>query len=148
MKLNECYSVPDHVVRRMKELDPDLRLKWDQKKGEVRVERKVTRGKPLNPDLLSNPADYQMAIDGYCLWLSFLPGDMKWDMLLYTIQCLDMWKRGGYKAIDAQLNADEQREKEEGRASWRSDVHHMSAEMFRHLNTPRTGWKPYEVKAD
>ena len=59
-----------------------------------------------------------------------------------------MWKRDGYQAIDLQLNADEQREKEEGRRSWRADVHHMSAEMFRYLNTPRTGWKPYEVKAD
>lgn len=148
MVLNECYSVPTHIVNEIKNLDPDLRLAWDKVKREVRVERKVTRGKPLDASLLLNPVEQQMAKDGYCLWLSFTPSPEKWDMLLYTIKCLDMWKRGGAEAIDMQLNADEEREKEQGRRSWRSDVHHMSAEMFRHLNTPRTGWKPYEVKAD
>lgn len=148
MTLNECYSVPGHLARQIRHMDPMLRLKWDKERQLVRAERKVTRSKPLDPTLVHHIADYEMARDGYCPWLSFLPHDDNYYKLIYTMSVVDAWKLGGWRAIAETIEADEAREKEEKRRSWKSDVHLMAVEMFRNLNTPRTGWRPYEVKAE
>ena len=148
MILNECYSVPQSIINHMTNLDPLLRLHWDQERSQVRVERKVTRGQPLNPELVSRKADYEMARDGYAPWLAFTPSEDNYAKLLHTIKVMDLWKRGGAEAVADQLERDEAREAEEKKVSRKSDFHEIGAEMYRDLNTPRTGWNPYEVKAD
>jgi hypothetical protein len=148
MRLGECYSVPDHVVAQVRAFDPALRIKWGRAEKTVRVERKISRMKAIDPGVPVKFDDFEMAKDGYCLVYRFLPLDENWDKLLYTLRVMDIWKQGGSSAIADLVEADEEREKAEKRRSWKSDVHQMAAEMFRHLNTPRTGWNPYEVKAE
>jgi hypothetical protein len=146
--LNECYSVPRHIIEQIHGLYSDLRLTWDEVTQKVRAERRMTHARYLDPRVFKKPATFRMARDGFGFWLDFPPLEENYHKLLYTIGFMDTWKRGGAKEIARQLEADEEREKNEKRRSWKSDIHMMAVESFREMNTPRTGWNPREVKAE
>lgn len=145
MLLSAICSVPASVVKTMNRLDPDLRLKWDNQREVIRVERKARPGREIDPEHCSRRADYEMARDGYVFWLAFPPSDENYKKLLFTIEFMDLWKRGAFNVAD-EIERQERMEEETRKRAFKSDMYQMGAEMYRHLNTPRTGWNPYGVE--
>lgn len=154
MRLNECYSVPDHVVAGLRQYDPLLRLKWGRAEGTVRLERKVTR--PLSGEVFTLASevpleaydDFESCDEGYSLITKFPPYESNWPKILYTLALTDLQRIGGARAVSDMLEADEQYKKERRTWNRRDDFREMAVDLYKHMNRIKTvpegaGYKPY-----
>lgn len=143
MTLNECYSVPDHIIKDLHDYDPLIRLRWGRAEGLVRVERRLRRTPAYVPPV-SNYDDHCMFRDGYALVLKFPPLESNWPLVLPTLAQTDLQRLGGSHLAD-DLEAREAYEK--ARRAWnrKDDFRVLARDLYRRLNTVRTspeggGW--------
>lgn len=119
MKLNESYSIPDHLWREIHRYDPRIELKWDGRKGEVRVER------------FGNHI------------LSFEPREENYYKLLHTLRHQDLWTkssgaRWGCNVLADQIEADAAMTAQRMRDYWNDRREWEAKEAWGYMNTVRT----------
>jgi len=138
MHLNESYSIPNSIVKDMASYDPDLRLRYCRKSGMVRLERKVTRGAPLDPAWFKQFDDYESARDGFLKIFDFLPTQENFDKILFTLYHMDMWRTGGPLALINRLESIEAEKKENERIRRHDMFTELFKDLWRHINTVYT----------
>src|SRR3990170_1911820 len=137
MRVNECYSVPDHVVAAVRRYDPALRLRWGRASHRMRLERQVARG--MDPEgFRHDPDGFDMARQGYVLVTTFPPCEEAWARLQAYLWYGDVWRRGGAKAVDVELRAAEARDEARLAAAGSDENEGLAREMYRYLRAPRT----------
>src|SRR3972149_1153191 len=94
MRLNETYQFSPAVLRALHHYDSALRVRWGRQERCVRVERRVRRGRDVNPATCrAHFDDYEAARDGYACVYKLHPGQE--HALLARLVADDLWRRGG-----------------------------------------------------
>lgn len=147
MKLNECYSIPNHFVKELTDYDPLLRIRWAKGEGLVRLERKVRHAHKVHlvGDGEVDEAtaarlfdDVQTMNDGYALVTKFEPKASNWPKILYTIALTDLQRLGGARKIADNMENAEEFDKARRQWNRRDDFRHMATDLYRHMNTIKT----------
>lgn len=138
MRLNETYSVPDHIVQDMTRYDPYLRLRWGRAQGRVRLERKIDREKPMDPrNFRFDPDGYDMARQGYTLVGTFEPQEFAYQMLVRELWKKDLQRRG-WRVVADETEAEENRAREKEELDRKDEFMAIGREAWRHMNTVKT----------
>ena len=143
MRLNEGYSVPNHILKDLNDYDTDLRIRWGRAEGLVRVERRVRRARLdyVPPVDTGDPRmfdDAQMIREGYVLVLKFPPFEHNWSLLLYTLAQTDLQRLGGARQVADDLEAEELRAKARRQVNRRDDFREMGIDLYRFMNRPHS----------
>lgn len=147
MRLNEAYTFPDHIVRALVAYDPLLRIRWGRQEQCVRLERKVRRGRDVDPKhCQSNVDDYEAARDGYACVYKAHPH--QGHQLLAAVNAGDIRRQGGARRVAERLEAEEAAAQARARSRRVTVQDAVASDLFRHINTVRTtpegaGWRTY-----
>jgi len=119
MKLNESYSIPDHLWREIHRYDPRVELQWNGRTSKVDVSR---FGQHV---------------------LSFEPRAENFYKLYHTLRCQDIWSRAEYGRSGSQVTYDTIEENaahtaQRIQAKWNDRREWEARESWGYMNTVRT----------
>jgi hypothetical protein len=148
MILGEGYSIPDHIVEAIQAYDPELRIRWGEEKKLVRLERKVTRGAPMDPRWFKHWDDFNGCRDGYILVMEFAPTVENYNKVVYTLKMNDLWAFGSPNQYADELDQQYIDRETRRRQATKELMDDMFRDLWRHLNTVYTvpegaGYKRY-----
>ena len=142
MRLNETYTFPDAVAQQIRRYDPLLRVRWARQEQCVRIERKVRRGRDVNPATCrALHDDYEAARDGYACVYKLHPHQA--HQVLPALVAGDLQRHGGAGRVADRLDADDVARDVRLRRAAGDLTEAWARDLFRHINTPKTGWQPY-----
>ena len=121
------------IKTRLTEYDEFLRVR-EGCKGQYRIERKISHGRPLNPALFADWDDYVCAREGYCLILRVWPSQMD-QRIFYTLWAGDMQRQGGSNKVCDRLDDAYYNRLEKSSAAWGDKVEWQAKERWNSWNT-------------
>lgn len=142
MRLGEMYSFPNDVAAQIRRYDPLLRVRWARQEHCVRIERKVRRGRDVDPATCrALHDDYEAARDGYACVYKLHPNQAR--QVLPALIAGDIWRHRGARAVADRLDKDDQARETRLRRAAGNLTEAWARDLFRHINTPKTGQRPY-----
>lgn len=135
------YSPPSSFVKRLKAVDPLLRVRWSDVKGHYLVERKVTRGNTPDPGAYADWDQYVAAKDGYTWVLNVGLGELD-DRVFWTLWVNDIQRIGGGDALADILDMNDERRKQQVRDGWLGECYDQAKDWYRWATTmtPSKTW--------
>lgn len=105
-------QAPKWFLDELKAFDPDLRLRWSERRDLWQLERRVRRSAHPGTTLGDTEADdYIRARDGFILVASIPPRGLH-RYVFSRLRAADLWSRGGWKRVADDLDAMEAAEEE------------------------------------
>ena len=142
MRLGEMYTFPDDVAAQIRRYDPLLRVRWARQERCVRIERKVRRGRDVDPATCrALHDDYEAARDGYACVYKLHPHQAR--QVLPALVAGDLWRQGGARRVADSLDEDDRACDARLRRAVGNFTEDWARDLFRHINTPKTGQRPY-----
>jgi len=122
------YHPHDTFVRRLKEYDPMLRVRWSDYARSWQLERKMRHGKSSygnspNPDVNRR---YQ---DGYVHVFS-IPYEWLDGRVFKALDLADLWKMGGAKALNRRMDQEIEAKEERDARNQKDDLRYVANDMF------------------
>lgn len=136
---------PSSFVRRLREFDSSLRIRWSDAKTCYLLERKVTRGRQPDPACYEDWDEYVAARDGYVTCFPVAPHELD-DRVIMTLMASDLWTTGGANAKADQMEAREAEEKALSHERWLERVTDEAKDWYRWALTlsPTKHWAGVE----
>jgi hypothetical protein len=133
------YDPPKEFVTRLKDFDAALRIRWSDAEDRWRIERKISRGKWINPSTFhaSRYEDIISARDGYIPVLYCQQNELD-ERVFLSLWHMDIWRRGGSRRVADQMEARENGQRQSTRAQWLDDVWMAAKACKNYMNTVRT----------
>ena len=130
------YSAPTRFVADLRAYDPLLRVRWSDYWQEWRIERKITRGRWIDPSTYPEDHwdDYVAARDGYLCVLTCDQNQLD-TRILQTLWASDVQRRGGAEVVDDGMRAHEAATFEAGREGFRDRVGEMAKDRYQWGNS-------------
>jgi len=130
------YSPPNHFIERLHVFDPLLRIRWSDVQSCWLIERKLTRGQWISPDIYTSMQyeDFVCARDGYVPVL-FCEKTQLDERVFFTLWMGDIWRRGGAQTVADQMEANETQQQIASRAGWLDDVYNQAKEHYFTMNS-------------
>lgn len=130
------YEAPKEFVARLRAYDPLLRVRWSDVEARWRIERKITRGRWIDPGNFhdSQREDFVSASEGYIPVL-FCEKNQLDERVFITLWANDVWRRGGANRVSDEMESAEAMKRKASRARWLDDVW-MAAKSYKdYMNT-------------
>jgi len=137
MRLNETYQFSPAVLRALHHYDSALRVRWGRQERCVRVERRVRRGRDVNPATCrAHFDDYEAARDGYACVYKLHPGQE--HALLARLVADDLWRRGGAGRVADDMDRATLDREARARLRLGDFTEAWARELWREINTVKT----------
>lgn len=130
------YNPPTHIVARLTQFDPLLRIRWGDHSLCWLFERKLTKDRWVDPGSYSDRQgdEFIAARDGYVEVLRCEKEQLD-ERVFFTLWCSDVWRHGGAAKTDRLLRAHEESVKAGKRAKFLDDCYDMAIERYNFANT-------------
>lgn len=129
------FDAPKSFVRRLQSFDPLLRVRWSDWEQRWRIERRITRGKSMDPGLFlaSDYEEFVARCAGY-LPILFCRKEQLDERVFETLYMADMHRQGGAVRVheEAERMAEEKRQR--SRARWLDDIYYKAKERWNYAN--------------
>ena len=138
-RMGEGEMKPDlGFTKKLRSYDPDLRCVWSLRDDQWLVERRVRRSRVGYGFESRDPDVARRARDGYVHVGNVPPGCLD-ELVILNLWKSDMWRLGGAKAVNAELDAYWESREQKEESDRRDDARQVAIDMYDRIAWLRKG---------
>ena len=130
------FTAPTRFVQRLNATDSHLRIRWSDYEERWRIERKITFGQSIDPNLFKETQyeEFLARREGYIPVL-YCGREQLDERVFFTLWVNDIQRRGGGKQVADVLEREEEAYRTISRAKWLDDIYVQAKERYDYANT-------------
>ena len=129
------FDAPQGFVQRLRAYDNRLRVRWSDWECRWRIERKITYGRSMDPDLFkeSQYEEFVARRDGW-LGVLYCKKEQLDERVLFTLWVNDIQRQGGATTLCNRWEAEEEAYRKGRRAKWLDDTYEQARDRWQYIN--------------
>ena len=130
------FTPPQGFVERLRAYDHLLRVRWSDYEQRWRIERRITFGRSMDPDLFKEQhyEEFCARREGYVPVL-YCRKEQLDNRVLFTLWAADIQRQGGAVAVAKRIEEQEDAYRMKSRARWMDDVYNQAKDYYNWMNT-------------
>ena len=124
---------PAWFISELAAFDPELRIRWSQRRQLFQLERKIRNSLPIEPRLNNTEHDdYIRAREGYIL-VGSIPANSLSRRVFEVLRQSDLYSRGGWERVLREIEAGEALQEQRQWEKFSRDMKDLSADVYEFL---------------